>query len=581
METLNYRAEHRLIQRSSLRYVFPPMLGMLFAQCAPVVDSVCASNFIGTEALSAIVTTQPFNYALNVIAALGGIGGGVIISRCSGAGEKEKAGRVFTRAIIMMVGAAILLTALSVLFMDPLLRAFCATEDNFAYARDYATVMMYGSVFIVLNIAGDYILANDNNVKLATIGDIVGAVVNVIIDVVGCYFFHGGIKVIAFGTAFGSFCCCLVYLLHFRKKDRLCRFVFPMRKDGDPLPHEIVKPGSAEALMYFFFIIQILAHNYVLRDDGGTAGLGNSAIIENLMLVFTILIAGASDAIYPMASAYNGEQNRSGMLMVRRTLVRIGFLLLVLPVVLICAFPQIMIVPFHVVDPVMLQTLPRALRIVCVTCLILVINTTMIDYLSAVEEEKKANLAFLLQMAVEVPLTLLLNRWIYMDAPWYAGLAAQIAVMVYLFLFSGHLTIGTRRYRRENLLLLDGGIINPVWFEQIETEAEEILSREQLNLVKNKMLMPLLAALPEGRNPRGSFTILERDDGRKTVLLRYVSKTDYLENNEAMPEIESEEDDDDDAEETVPFDTCIRSEFLGLRRLMIVLDENNTSDRRC
>ncbi len=565
MDIISYQYENHLIRRSSIRYIFPPMLGMVFAQIAPVIDGICISGAMGEVALSALSTAAPISYVFNVIAALGGIGCGVVISRCSGAGEKDRAARVFTRGILLMVTITLLLSAGCVIFINPLLKVLCATAENFSYAKEYLLVTLAGAVFPVLNFAGDYILADDNNQNLAMAGDIVGAVVNIVIDFAGVYVFHFGIWVVAFGTVFGSFCCCLVYLLHFRKPDRLCRFVSPKRMEGDPNLFNIIKPGSAAAIMYCMYAMQILFQNYVLREEAGTSGLGNSAVMENLMLVLTIIIAGAANAAFPLASAYCGEQNRSGMLMAKRMLTRIGVLMLLPFVLILCVFPQLAILPYSIDDPVMLQSLPFAIRILSVSSLIMFIDELLIDYLSAIEEEGKANLAYIIQYLVQISLTLLLGRFFPMNAPWYAAMFAGIVLLIFLCFFCNHLSKGLNRFYRENLLLLTGGKLSPAVAESWKSDACGILTEEQMNLIDEKMLTPLLSAVPDGVCPDSSFTILEREDGRRAVILRYASKKDYLEADRNL----TEWDEDEDTE--VTSDECIRSEFLGTRRLMIVL----------
>ena len=573
MENIDFLSENKLIRRRSYRYIFPPMIGMIFAQMAPVVDGIVAAGGMGEEALSAIGIVGPMDYIFNLICALFGIGCGVVISRCSGSGEKAKASRVFSRTLILMISVALILMALAFIFLEPLLKLFCATPENIGYARTYLAVILSGGIFMTLNFAGDYILANDNNEMLAVAGDIVGAIVNIIIDFVGVYVFHQGIWIVGLGTVVGSFCCVLVYLLHFRKKDRLCRIVKPERKEGDPSMFEIVKPGSAEALMYFLFTVQLIVQNFVLRDDGGTSGLANSAIIENLMIVFTIVIAGSTDAIFPMASAYHGEQNKSGMLMVKRSLTQTGFYMLIIPVIILCIFPQLMIMPYKIDDPLMLESLPFAIRLVSINQLLVFIDTILIDYLSATENEKKANIAFIIQFLVQVPLTLILNVWSNMNSAWYAAILAQIAVLIYLGFFCGDLPRGTRSFHRENLLLLKGGSITPAFVTGLEEEVKKNISIGQFETLKQKMLLPLMKVLTREAAPNGTFSLLKRDDNRMAAVLHYEGKKDLLED---LPEIEIDEDEEEGEE--VPFDSCIRSEFLGLRRMMIILSE--TDDER-
>ena len=573
MSAIQYKFENRLIKHSSIRYIFPPMIGMIFAQIAPVVDGICISNSMGEEALAAIGTAAPIGYVFNIISALGGIGCGVLISRCSGSGEKAKAARIFTRTMVILVVSSIVLSILGIIFIDPLLGLLCATPENYIYAREYLLVTLCGAVFPVLNFAGDYILVNDNNQKLAMAGDIVGALVNIVIDFVGVYVFHFGIWAVAFGTVFGSVCCCLVYLLHLRKPDRLCRIVPFKRVPGDPGDLEIFKPGCAEAVMYFMFAIQLLIQNYVLREDAGTVGISNSAIIENLQLVMTIVIAGATDAVYPMAGAYNGEQNKSGMLMVKRMLTKFGFLTLLPLVIILCLFPQLIIMPFGIDDPVMLESLPFAIRLISVGSLLTLVYTMMIDYLSAIEEEGKATLALIIQSLFQIAFTLLLNPWFGMDAPWYATLVGGIAALIYLSFFCNHLPEGIFRFHRKNLLLLTGGNLDRRLLEEHKKISGEILTEKELELVEKKLFQPLLCSIPEDAFPLSSFSILECKDATRAVILRYESKQDYIGINPDIPEADEEDD------EFTP-NVCIRSEFLGNRRLMIVLstEENAETD---
>lgn len=326
--------------------------------------------------------------------------------------------------------------------------------------------------------------------------------------------------------------------------------------------------------MYLLCAVQLGIQNFVLREDGGTSGLGDSAIMENLELIFTIFIASCTDAIYPMASAYHGEQNRSSMLISKRSLTKSGFIMLGIPVLLLCVFPNLAWLPYKIDDPLMLKTLPLAVRLVSICQLFIFIDTMMIDYLSATEQEGKANLAFVVQFAVQIPLILLLNRWSDMNSPWYASLAAQAAVLIYLCCFCGDLPRGMRRFHRENLLLLKGGRLTVSFVDAFESSAARTVSEEQFDTLKQKMTDPLRNTLTETFSPESCFTILQRDDGNPAAILHYQAKKDLLEDLPELPE-EDDDEDDDAAREEVPRDTCLRSEFLGMRRLMIILSDSS------
>ena len=238
-----------------------------------------------------------------------------------------------------------------------------------------------------------------------------------------------------------------------------------------------------------------------------------------------------------MAGAYNGEQNKSGMLMVKRMLTKFGFLTLLPLVIILCLFPQLIIMPFGIDDPVMLESLPFAIRLISVGSLLTLVYTMMIDYLSAIEEEGKATLALIIQSLFQIAFTLLLNPWFGMDAPWYATLVGGIAALIYLSFFCNHLPEGIFRFHRKNLLLLTGGNLDRRLLEEHKKISGEILTEKELELVEKKLFQPLLYSIPEDAFPLSSFTILERKDATRAVILRYESKQDFIGINPDIPAV--------------------------------------------
>ena len=198
--SVDHKCENRFVKKGFVRYMIPAVVALVFGQIAPLVDSMCIGQVLGEEALSAISTMQPVFYLLNIVGCLFGIGAGVGISKASGAGEKERAAKIFTLSVFLMVVVSLIMTVLLLLFSDQVLVFLFATDENFGYAKEYYTVLVVGLIFYVMSFAGVYILSNDNNANLAMAGGIVSGSVNMVVDVVGIFVLHQGIWVTAFGT---------------------------------------------------------------------------------------------------------------------------------------------------------------------------------------------------------------------------------------------------------------------------------------------------------------------------------------------------------------------------------------------
>ena len=208
----------------------------------------------------------------------------------------------------------------------------------------------------------------------------------------------------------------------------------------------------------------------------------------------------------------------------------------------------------------MLDTLPFAIRIVCLNALFTFTNDSLVNYLSATEREHIANISYGIQIAVNIGSTLLLARVIPMDAPWYGAMIANVCACLFLFV-AGRLLKGMFRMHRENVAMLAGGTPEAENVEQWKAQAAEVLSAEQMAVVEEKLFPAFEKAIGEERPHACSFTVLNRDDGDVSVIMRFDHKVGLF-----AGEFEEEADEE---ELSRVYDTVVVSEFNTLHRLMI------------
>ncbi len=560
MEEVEFVHENRLIRKSSIRYVVPAMIGLLFGQLSPMVGGICISQSLGEIPFSALSTVEPVNLIFSAIGALGGVGCGITVSKCSGSGDKNVAARIFTRCVIALTVVTVALALGFYIFTDPILNFLQATPENIGYAREYLHTVLLGSLPIVFMFAGDYILTDDNDPQLVLAASVTAAVVNVALNLVLLEGFHMGIGASAFAMVFSEFVAVLLFIPHFRKSTSLCRFVKPERLEGDPSAFATLRPGTPMCIMYLMFAIQMIVQNLVLGGESGNSGLGNSAVIDNLVLFLTIFTASASEPVMALASSYFGENNHCGTLLVKRDMYRFGLYLLLPVILLLIAFPQIFMALFAVQDPVMVSTLPFAIRIVCLNALFTFTNDSLVNYLSATEREHIANISYGIQIVVNIGATLLLARTIPMDAPWYGAMLANVCACAFL-LIAGRLVKGLFTMHRENVRMLTGGAPDPEVIQEARDKVAKALPADQMQSVDDKLIPAFQEAVDKERPHSFSITVLDRDDGDTAVIMRFDHKVSLF-----AAETEEESDEDELAH---VYDTCVASEFNTLHRLMI------------
>ena len=562
--TINYIYEDKLIKKSSLHYIIPAIIGLVFGQLSPVIGGICISSSLGEVPFSALSTVEPINLIFSAIGCLGGVGCGITISKCSGSGDKSVAARIFTRTVIALMVACALMSVVMFAFADPLLQFLQATPENLAYSREYLFVILLGSIPTVLFFSGDYIFTDDNDPGLVLVANIVAAIVNVVGNYVGLELLHFGVGASAFAMVFGNLCACFVFVRHFKKKDALCRFVKPERKEGDPGIFAALKPGTPMAIMYIMFTIQMIVQNLVLSNQIGTSGLGNSAVVDNLVLFLTIFTASTSEPVMPLASSYFGEGNRCGILLVKRSMYHMGLRILVPIILVLVVFPQMFMAIFSVQDPVMLESLPFAIRIVCINALFTFTNDSMVNYLSATEREHLANISYAIQIVINVGATLGLARVVGMDAPWYGAIISNLCSCSFLLL-AGRLSKGYVKQYPENALVLTGGHTDEEQIESWREDTTKVLGQEKTTAVWEKVIEPFLASDANKPNQLCAYSVIQRDNGDTAAILRYGGHTDL------KHLIIGEEGDEEEDEEELShvYGQCVSSEFNTLRRMMI------------
>lgn len=559
------KEEERMMKRAFARYVIPTVIALVFEQIAPIVDSLCISHALGEEALSAISTVDPVYYFFNIIALLGGIGAGIGIAKASGSGDKEKAGRIFTKTLIGLILITVTVSILMLIFTEPLLKILSATKENHQYAKEYLTVLLSGMLFYVLNLSMTTILTNDNDPNLAMAGGIVAGTVNIIVDYVGIYIFRQGVWVTAFGTVFGMFVSCLVFLLHLRKKDRLCRFISRKNVKNDISLKEIIMPGTPEGIQNILFTVRLLIINRLMNKYMGTSGLGNATVIENIELAGTILTAGISESVIPLFASYYGEENKFGLKMVRRSALILGQIAMFPFALLLLIRPEILLQVFSISDRLMTRTLPTSIRIIALAQPLIMFNFIFTGDLQSTGDENKASFSLILLSVAEIAFSILLSYPVPENGPWIATLIGNLIVFVY-FVFYCKQFKGLGSGSPDNVCFIASGRSGRKELEGFFNSAKKFLSDDNGKTLWEGLFEPFLQAAGNKGNLPCSFLVLEKKNGGHSVILRYESHESIIE-DDTMIEMDSA----DGEEAEVIYNKCIRSEFNFAQRLMINL----------
>ena len=144
-----------------------------------------------------------------------GIGGTSVISRALGEGRKEYAKKVCSFCMWSCVVVGLIMTVLFLAFMDPLLNLIGASEATWEYAKEYLTLVSIGGVFVLISNCFSNILRAEGQPNKAMIGQIIGNLLNVVLDPVMILGFGWQITGAAIATVIGNFMAAAYYIAYF------------------------------------------------------------------------------------------------------------------------------------------------------------------------------------------------------------------------------------------------------------------------------------------------------------------------------------------------------------------------------
>ncbi len=185
---LGYVPENKLLRQ----FAIPSIIAMLVSSLYNIVDQFFIGNAVGELGNAATNIAFPLNTSCVAIALLMGIGGASTFNLSMGRGDSKGAGKYIGNSATVMLVLGVVLSAVTLLFLAPLLRFFGSPEEVLPYAMEYTRITALGFPFLILSTGGGHLVRADGSPKMTMAINIVGAVVNTVLDAIFVFGFGWG-----------------------------------------------------------------------------------------------------------------------------------------------------------------------------------------------------------------------------------------------------------------------------------------------------------------------------------------------------------------------------------------------------
>lgn len=414
-----------------LRFTLPSIVMMVFTSIYSVVDGFFISNFAGKTAFAALNLIWPFLMILGGMGFMIGTGGTALVSRYLGAGQKERARRYFSMLVEFTAVLGLILTAIGLIFMEPIARFLGATEEMIPDCVLYGRIVIaFNVAFMFQNVFQSFLIAAEKP-RLGLVATVSAGVTNMILDALLVGVFRWGLAGAALATGLSQTVGAVIPMVFFlnRENGSALHFSFtPM--ETHPLL-QACGNGASELMSNISGSIAAMVYNFQLLKFLGEDGVSAYGVIMYVGFIFVAIFVGYSIGSAPIISFHFGAENREEL----KNMFRKSYLLMAAWGIAMALAAYLLAGPlaklFVGYDRQLCELTVHAMRLHCLAFLFTGANIFTSSLFTALNDGTvSAAVSFARSMVLQIATVLLLPGLMGPDGLWLAALATDTCALV-------------------------------------------------------------------------------------------------------------------------------------------------------
>jgi len=278
--------------------------------------------------------------------------------------DYQTAERVLGNLVSLNIIIGIIVGALGLIFIDPLLLFFGASENTIQYAHVYMEIILYGNVVTHLYFGLNSALRSTGHPHVAMSATIATVVINAILDPLFIFTFGLGIQGAAYATVLSQFAALIyitVVLSNKRDLIHLHAGIYGLRKR---IVKNILAIGMSPFAMQLCACLVVILINKGLAKHGGDLAIAAYGIVNSATFLAVMVVLGICQGMQPIAGFNFGAQLPDRVDEVLRKAIILATIIMIVDFIICVFFPQYIVILFTS-DPALTELASRGMRIVC------------------------------------------------------------------------------------------------------------------------------------------------------------------------------------------------------------------------
>lgn len=295
------------------QYALPAIVAMTASSLYNIIDRAMIGQMVGPEAIAGLGITFPF---MNLSAAFGaavGVGASTCISVKLGQKDYKTAEHLLGNTVTLNLVIGFLFMAVSLIFLDPILRFFGASDVTLPYAREFMIVILLGNMVTHMYFGMNAVLRAAGKPKQAMYATLFTVGMNILLVVAFVWWLRWGIRGAALATVTSqTMALCWQMWMFSDQKEllHLKRGIYKLRSD---LVKNIIAIGVSPFLMQTTSCVIVIFMNNQFVRYGGDMAVGAYSIANSMVMVFFMFVMGMTQGMQPIVGYNYGAEKYDRM----------------------------------------------------------------------------------------------------------------------------------------------------------------------------------------------------------------------------------------------------------------------------
>ncbi len=289
-------------------YALPAIIAMTASSLYNIIDRIFIGQVVGPEAIAGLTITFPFMNLAGAFGAAVGVGASTAISVKLGQKDYTTAENILGNTVTLNLIIGIGFSIVCLVFLDPILRFFGASEATLPYARDFMQIILAGNVFSHMYFGMNAVLRAASKPKQAMYATIFTVFMNILLDVVFILWWGWGIRGAAFATIISQTLALCWQMKLFSNKSELLHLKRGIYRLKAQLVKIIIAIGISPFLMNVCACVVVIFVNNQLARYGGDMAVGGYGISNSVATIFAMFVIGLNQGMQPIAGYNYGSQ---------------------------------------------------------------------------------------------------------------------------------------------------------------------------------------------------------------------------------------------------------------------------------